>query len=257
MPYDLPRIPLPTSASSAELAQLSARIRQQSLFSARLSLAGPVADIGGKIQGVLDGTLSESEFRRDIRESLAAAGYVPEGAEGSLLDHRSRSRLDLILTQNVRAARNYGQWAQGMDPAVLDQFPAQELVRVYNRNNPRPRSFWRGRWSEAGGSLHDGRMVALKTSPVWTSISRFGVPYPPYDYGSGMGVIDVDRDEAVRLGLIAEDERMEPAEVPFPQIPQFSMPDLSGQADLVASVLHLFPDASFEGGVLKLPEVPA
>lgn len=256
MPYDLPRIPLPTSAGSAAMGQLPALIRQQSLWSARLSLAGPVADIGAKIQGVLDGTLSESEFRRDIRKSLSAAGYVPPaGAEDTLLDHTSKQRLDLILTQNVRAARNYGQWAEGMDPAVLDEFPAQEMIRIYNRKSPRPRSFWRGRWAVAGGILYAGRMVALKTSPVWIGISRFGLPYPPYDYGSGMGVIDVDRDEAVALGLIAEDAEMEPEPVPFPDIPQVSLPSLGDQAALREAVLKMVPGATFENGVLKLPEV--
>lgn len=255
MPYDLPRIPLPTSSGSADLALLPARIRQQAVFSARLSLAGPVADIGSKIKAVLDGTLSESEFRRDMRESLAEAGYVPpESGKGGLLDHTSRSRLDLILTQNVRAARNYGQWAGGMDPAVLDEFPAQELLRIYNRKNPRPRSFWRGRWEDAGGRIYNGRMVALKTSPVWSAISRFGLPYPPYDYGSGMGVLDVSRDEAERLGLLAPDEEVTPEPVPFPETPQLSLPTLADQADLREAVLRLVSGATFRDGVLKMPE---
>lgn len=254
MPYDLPRIPLPTSASSAEIATLPAAVRQQAVLSARLSLAAPVADMGELVRRVLAGELSDSEFRRDMRESLWSAGYEPpEGKEGTLLDHTSRSRLDLILTQNVRAARNYGQWAEGMDAAVLDEFPAQELIRIYNRKNPRPRGFWRGRWSEAGGSFYEGRMVALKTSPVWSGISRFGLPYPPYDFGSGMGVLDVDRSEAERLGLLAPDEPVEPAEIPFPFMPQFSVPSLDGQAALREAVLSLVPGASFEDGALKLP----
>lgn len=256
MPYDLPRIPLPTTAGSAQLATLPAAIRQQAAFSARLSLAEPVARMGAMIREVLEGRRSASEFRRDMRDALYDAGYEPpEGKEGALQDHTSRSRLDLILTQNVRAARNYGQWAEGMDPAVLDEFPAQELLRIYNRKNPRPRSFWRSRWEAAGGRVFEGRMVALKTSPVWTGISAFGLPYPPYDYGSGMGVLDVSRDEAERLGLIAPDAELAPQPVPFPAMPHFSMPSLDSQAELRRAVLSLIPGAEFRDGSLILPEV--
>ena len=58
-----------------------------------------------RIKGILDGTVSMSDARKEIREALDAAGYAPpEGAEGGLRDHRSKSRLDLILTQNGRAS---------------------------------------------------------------------------------------------------------------------------------------------------------
>lgn len=48
-------------------------------------------------------------------------------------------------------------------------------------------------------------MVALKDDPVWAAISRFGQPYPPFDFGSGMGVEDVAHEDCVALGLIQED----------------------------------------------------
>ena len=72
MPYDLPRIPLPTGASSADLARLPAAVRRQALFSARLNTLGPLAQIGADIKGILDGNKSASEARRDIRQALAA-----------------------------------------------------------------------------------------------------------------------------------------------------------------------------------------
>ena len=53
--------------------------------------------------------------------------------------------------------------------------------------------------------LFQNRMVALKSDPVWTKISRFGHPYPPFDWGSGMGVEDVSREDAIALGVIKED----------------------------------------------------
>ena len=37
-------------------------------------------------------------------------------------------------------------------------------------------------------------------------LSIFGEPFPPFDWGSGMGVMDVSRKEAIALGLITEEE---------------------------------------------------
>ncbi len=59
-------------------------------------------------------------------------------------------------------------------------------------------------------------MIALKSDAVWTNLSRFGRPYPPFDYGSGMGVEDVDRDEAIELGLLPKDE-------PVDEVPDFDL----------------------------------
>lgn len=252
MPYDLPRVPLPTGASSADLARLPSEFRRQALFSARLNRLEPVAEIGASLKGILDGGMSDSEARTNIRAVLAATGYrPPEGREGGLLDHTSRTRLDLILTQNVRAARGYGKWAADMDPDLLDVWPAQELVRVMARKAPR--GDWKQRWQEAGGTLVEGRMVALKTSPVWASLSRFGQPFPPYDYGSGMGVRDVRRDEAERLGIIGPDDTLTPEPIPFPDMAAARMPDLAGMEALQASILKVFGEgASFAGGALRL-----
>jgi len=254
MPYDLPRIPLPTGASSAELARLPAAIRRQALFSARLNTLGPLAQIGADIKGILDGNKSASEARRDIRRALAEAGYQPpNGAAGGLRDHTSRTRLDLILQQNVRAARGYGKWAADMDPDRLDLWPAQELVRVFARRVPR--GTWKQRWAEAGGKLYGGRMIALKTSPVWTNISRFQQPYPPYDYGSGMGVVDIDRDEAVKLGLLKEAETLTPEPAPFPDMAEARMPDLESMPALRDAILKAMGDqAQFRNGILSLLE---
>jgi hypothetical protein len=255
MPYDLPRIPLPTDASSAELARLPSAIRRQALFSARLNKLGPLAQIGSDLKGILDGTRSMSESRRDIRKALAEAGYQPpEGTGSSLLDHTSRARLDLILQQNVRAARGFGKWAADMDPITLDLWPAQELVRIMGRKTPR--TDWQRRFAEAGGTLYDGgRMIALKTDPVWRKLSRFGVPYPPYDYGSGMGVMDVDRDEAVRLKLITETQELTPEPIPFPSMAEARLPGLDAMPALRDAILKAMGDeASFRDGVLSIAE---
>ncbi|MGN0854302.1 MAG: hypothetical protein ACI4R9_02140 [Kiritimatiellia bacterium] len=86
--------------------------------------------------------------------------------------------------------------------ALPDTDDAQELVRIEQREVPRD---WRGKWVSKGGMLYQGRMIALKGDPIWTAISRFGQPYPPFDFNSGMGVDDVSYDEAVELGVIRAD----------------------------------------------------
>jgi len=250
--YDLPRIPLPTTASSADLSRIPASILQQALFSARLNLTDPLAQIGASIKGILDGDKSLSESRRDIRASLFAAGYTPpEGAEGGLLDHTSRTRLDLILGQNVRFARGFGWFAAGMDPDALRVYPAQEFVRLYARKVPR--TTWRMRWLEAGGKLFGRRMIALKTSPVWENLSVFDLPYPPFDFGSGMGVIDIPRAEAVSLGVLADDDDLTPQNIPFPETAEANLPDISSIPALQEAIAKIFgAGAKFEDGVLTL-----
>ena len=252
MPYDLPRIPLPTDASSADLARLPVAIRRQALFSAKLNTLAPLIQIGNDVKGILDGDRSASQARRDIRKALAAAGYQPPAdAIGGLRDHTSRTRLDLILQQNVRAARGYGKWAADMSPNLLDLWPAQELIRVMSKRNPR--GTWKRRWVESGGHLTGSRMIALKTDPIWTAISRFGVPYPPYDYGSGMGVIDIDRATAINLGLITETQALTPDPIPFPDMASTSLPDLSAMPALRDAIMTAFGDAAtFERGILSI-----
>jgi hypothetical protein len=104
----------------------------------------------------------------------------------------------------VQDAHAYAARQADLDPDVLDAYPAYRLVRVESRRVPRD---WYERWGAAGASTgwagaSRSTMVALKTSPIWAALSRFGRPWPPFDYGSGMGLEDVDREEAEGLGLL-------------------------------------------------------
>lgn len=81
--------------------------------------------------------------------------------------------------------------------------PAWRLVRFEDRATSRD---WMTRWSEswekvAGEGACKNEMVAMTTSPIWKELSVFGLPYPPFDYNSGMDVLPVDRDEAEAMGL--------------------------------------------------------
>ena len=72
-----------------------------------------------------------------------------------------------------------------------------------------------GRWTEAGGRIFSGRMIALKNDPVWLRISDFGHPHPPFAFGSGMDMVDISRIDAVRLELTGWRYEIEVAPCPI------------------------------------------
>jgi hypothetical protein len=190
---------LPTLARSREISRLPAEIRERALFSARTSHVGYLKAIDRQIDQLVTGEVDVSEARLALGRKLQSIGYKPTGAAGGLTDLGSIIRRDLVLETNRDFAWGYAQHTQSQEPEVLDQWPAQELIRVEARKEERD---WPGIWSANGGNLYGGRMIALKNDPIWTSISRFGLPYPPFDFNSGMGLEDVDRAEAEQLGVL-------------------------------------------------------
>lgn len=179
-------------------------LRQRAFFSAKVEEARILEAARRMCAEVAEGLRSASEFRRDMRALLARMGHPrKDGRDDDLTDLYAERRLDVLRETNVRQARGWAQHVEGTTEGALAAFPAQELVRVYERENPRD---WETRWAQAGGRFHQGRMVALKGDPVWTAISRFGTPWPPFDFNSGMGVEDIDAEEAVELGVLAGDD---------------------------------------------------
>lgn len=190
---------LPTTLSSGELAQLKPALLRRSMFSAKVSDFAHLDEIGSGISDVLSGQLDVATARLRIRQHLWRTGYqAPPGKEGGLQDLASERRVNLQIDTNVAMMRGLGNHIQGQQEDVLDMYPAQRLVRVIDSKEKRN---WEQRWKDAGGPEGTG-LVALKTDPVWVKLSRFGNPYPPFDYNSGMDVEDVSRREAMALGLI-------------------------------------------------------
>lgn len=60
---------------------------------------------------------------------------------------------------------------------------------------------WKKRWTEAGGRLYDGRMIARVDDPIWAKISDFGVPYEPFDRSGEYGLKAIKRPELQALGI--------------------------------------------------------
>jgi hypothetical protein len=195
------RTPIASAARTADWEQVALGLRDRAFFSAGITQITTLAKARQLLEewASLDPAIAfrdRSKFVAAMRQHLGA----PAGDSGKLTDIASRRRLELIYNFQTTQAAEHARMVVGSDPDVLDAFPAQELVRIEDRQEPRD---WLGTWRAAGGQVYDGgRMIALKDDPIWTRISRFGVPYPPFDFGSGMGLADVERAEAERLGVL-------------------------------------------------------
>jgi len=247
---------LPTSASSAQLSAIGPELRERAFFSARTTNATYLTRVQGLVDGILTPEnalpgqhMDTATARLKMKGMLTEIGSQPSAKDrGTIRDLSSDSRLNLILDTQVKMADGYGYWKQGQDQDILDAFPAQELIREEDRDKPRN---WVTKWRNAGGQFYDGRMIALKNDVIWVRISAFGLPYPPFDFNSGMGVIDVDRGEAQDLGVIGENEQVAPQDRKFNEDLEMSAPDRQGS--LFTALLQTLGDSAiFSDGVLSL-----
>ena len=208
---------MPTDMTSREIADLGAAVTERAFFSARQLNEFILGEMKARVERIVNPTtgvnadgeavtvgLDYATARLEMMEMYKLIGYgAPLDEQGTIKDHASEQRINLVLKTNVEQAQGYGQWRQGADESNVELWPAQELFRAEARKEPRD---WLTRWIGAGGQLVDGaRMIALKNDPIWEAISAWGLPYPPFDYGSGMWTQDVARDEAIELGLMTEE----------------------------------------------------
>lgn len=193
--------------SSADWDLMDAAIKERAFFSSRVESVRFLDTCRSRIADLLensrddDGALvSRARVVSDIMRAARDAGIARGTA--SLKDPGSYARANVIIDTNAGMAAGYVQAELANSHGARMAFPAQELLRFEEREKKRE---WKSRWIAAGGKLYGDRMIALKGDPVWINISRFGKPYPPFDFNSGMGVEDVSYDEAVDLGVIQED----------------------------------------------------
>lgn len=151
------------------------------------------------------GTLSAAQARQMMREHLRSSGYqaIP-GTTGTIKDLSTTKRMDLVLETNSQMVRGYLQHEERKGSI---SYPAQELYRAKSARMPRD---WDSRWMAASaqighvGVANNGEMIALNNSPIWMALSRFGTPYPPFDFNSSMRVRAVAFDRAEALGLMTD-----------------------------------------------------
>ena len=186
---------------------MSPAVRNRAFFSSHIESVRFLETCRTRIAQLLDNAqnkdgaiTSRAQVVSDIMRAARDTG-IAQGTE-SLKDPGSLARANVIIDTNAAMAAGYARAKEANTLGARLAFPAQELVRVEERMVHRE---WRRIWASRGGKLYEGRMVALKEDPIWIAISAFGHPYPPFDFNSGMGLEDVSRDEAVRLGVIKDD----------------------------------------------------
>lgn len=238
---------LPTDFRTALLQQIPAELRERAFFSAGVTNAQFLEEASKKIDALVAGKADRATMRLELKQLLDSLGFQPpEGEEGTLTDLSSDDRLNLILDTNVQMAQGYGHWMQGQDPAVLAQWPAQELIRVIDSKDKRD---WAQIWADNGGQFFNGRMIALKDDPIWIAISEFGNPYAPFRWGSGMDVADVSLDECIEVGLLTGPIEITPQDRGFNEGLEAS---LGVSNDIAEAVQGLFGDkATVIDGVLR------
>lgn len=183
-----------------------------------------------------------------LNTALQQYGTPAAIADSLNLDFKIRVATDVAQGANHYVAAN-------ADQAEVDEFPAFELLRVYDRDVPRgfargpkgtlievPDDDWPSRFKDAIADSDDsdedkdamrsilestGRMIALKDSDVWNQLGNnrddtLGNPFPPFAFNSGYDWDGVPRNECEELGLLDPGEPAEPADVDLEKL--FSLP---------------------------------
>ncbi len=230
---------LPTALSSFELRQqFSNEVMRSSFFSAKNMLEEILDETKRHVQSIIDPqTIQRSDritpenpqgnvtvgfdpatARLEIKKLYEKLGYDPGDARGTIQDLSSEARINLVLKTNVELAQGAGNFLKSNDPAQVEDFPCQELVRFGDRKEPRD---WQQRWLIAAQVVGDvdavaamPRMIARKDSPIWQELGNaddgLGNPFPPFAFQSGMWVQEVSREEAVKLGVIDPQDQVRP-----------------------------------------------
>lgn len=253
---------VPSGMDSARWRLIETGIRERAFFSSRVESARVLQGMQDYLGDFLKNTRMENgglkaqgraEFVADMRELAIREGLgkidpetgeiAPFIRESDLTDIRSIARLQLIFDTQTEAAQEFGYWQQGQDPDILDVFPAQQFIRV------RPVKIPRSYHQAAEGSIR--RKDDLK---FWLSMNPdFGVPWGPWGFGSGMGVEDVDREEAIAAGVIREDEVVKPIEKDFNEGLSASVRDLDGG---IAAALRRATGGEIADGRIKIGGFP-
>ncbi len=194
---------LPAAMSSEEWSTVPSDIRERAFFMSKVSDFEILQRFRDGVEDVIAGRKGADLVEKEIHAWLGDKGYQPpDGKAGGLEDLSSLARINVVIRTNVDMAKGNASWVSSQ--TAIRVFPCQELIRVSQREVPRE---WETIWAEARDKLkdipgvHPTLMIALLNHPIWREISRFDQPYPPFDFGSGMGVRPIIRSDAKALGF--------------------------------------------------------
>jgi predicted RNA-binding Zn-ribbon protein involved in translation (DUF1610 family) len=146
----------------------------------------------GIVREYVEGNANQATTRCEVRNALTEINQHPDD-----------ERLDLCIEPAHALAWGYLKWKQAQDDVnLLLEYPALEFLQLFKRDELVD---WTQKWRESGGRVFSGhRMIALNNDPVWTEISFFRLPFPPFDLESGRRAMAVAREEAEELGLLLD-----------------------------------------------------
>ncbi len=218
------KTPIGSLLRSADWERVPVALRQRAQFSAGVESARVLQTIQDRLasafkqqreqlQSGAQATFDRNSFINAVRDIARGEGLTPEKEElrGGIQDITSTPRLGLIYDMQNAMATGFARHKLDTSEGALALYPAYRLGPS-TADEPRPEIYWQQRWSEAGasvgwrGALPGSDFVALKTSPIWSALSRFGTPWQPFDWGSTRELQEVDREEAITLGLLQPDE---------------------------------------------------
>ena len=255
------RTPIGSALRSADWANVPLGLRESAQFSAGVESARVLQRVQERVQQMVemrrsamaDGSagafFDRAKFVAELRKLGIEEGLTPvdPADRETLRDITSEGRLGMIFDIQTQRASEFARWKMEQDPDVLDAYPCQELIRVESRKVPRK---WRDRWQAAGGQLYSGRMVARKDDAIWRRISRFGTPWPPFDFQSGMGLEDVSRTDAERIGALEPGAVVAPQDGAFTDEMKASVQGISPK--LRGALSTIFGDqVEFDGDTVK------
>jgi hypothetical protein len=224
-----------------------------------LALYGSAVDkltVEDLVRQLVDGLKSVvhplQEFRARNLQQGVTTGETPGSLEAGITKLLTQyeggraiaAELNLEFKIDVARKVTLGAGHYLTDQSDIDEYPAWEFHRIYDRRVPRgfrsakgglievPDENWPTRWAEAGeacgdddwldweGDSQTGRGVALKSSGIWIQLGTIrddtlGNPWAPFAFNSGFGTDGVPFVECVALGLIQDGDRPEPATIDF------------------------------------------
>jgi len=209
------KTPVPSEMLTRDWDRVRGDIKERAFFMAAVTRA-EILDVFHQVsQDMAANKVGDARAQEIVREKLTQMGYAPApGTEGSIKDLSSWRRLQTTLTTNRDLALGYARYQRQLQS--MEFFPAKRMVRDVLKKEPRD---WPARWrtSGAGGpaeGLNIADMSAHVTHPVWVRLSRFAVPYPPFDFGSGMGDRIIPLSQAEKLGVATRPPAEEPTATP-------------------------------------------
>jgi hypothetical protein len=211
---------IPADLRTAQWSRLPTWLRERAFFMASVNRSEVLDAFRETVSRYVKGEIGRTQAREILDGHLARLNYKPlPGQEGTIKDLGSVDRQNVVLDTNLEQVNGWARWARQQN--TLAAYPAQRLVRFRRVKKPRN---WQARWIEARarttaeGCSDEHSMIALVNHPIWVALSRFGNPYPPFDFNSGMGIIPVVRSQSDELGLLPEaDSSTEHKEMMKPQ----------------------------------------